>query len=161
MNGFQYPWPLEIIYDRGGELLGHEFKNSWIEDKYGTKNKPASPGNPQVNANIERIHQVLGNLVRTYNLQETYVDDADPFMGILDTAAFAVQSTYHNKKYKILGQLVFGRDMILTINHVADWRYICKCKQKQINKYINLENTTIINDKYRVGDKVTTNIRSA
>ena len=132
-----------------------------IEDKYGTKNKPASPGNPHLNATIYRIHQILGNLVRTYNLQETCVDDADPFMGILYTAVFAVQSTYHRKKDKSLGQLVFGIDMILPIDHVADWRKIWQRKQKQINKYINLENTTIINDKYRVGDKVTTNIRSA
>ena len=103
MDGVRYPWPLEIIYDRVGELLGHKFKDSLTEDKYGTKNKPASPGNPQVNETMERIHQVLGNLVRTCNLQETYVDDADPFMGILDTAAFAVQSTYHRKKDKIPG----------------------------------------------------------
>ena len=55
MAGVRYPWPLEIIYDRGGEFLGHEFKDSSIEDKYGTKNKPDSPGNIQVNATIERI----------------------------------------------------------------------------------------------------------
>ena len=97
-----------------------------IEDKYVNNNKPESPGNIQVNATIERIHQVLGNLVRTYNLQEIYVDDADPFMGILNRAAFTVQSTYHRKKGKSPGQLVFGRDMILPTNHVANWRYIRK-----------------------------------
>ena len=26
----QYPWPVEIKYDQGGELPGHEFKNSLI-----------------------------------------------------------------------------------------------------------------------------------
>ena len=83
-----------------------------------------------MNANIDRIYQLLGNLVHTYNLQETYVDDADPFMGILNAAAFAVQSTYHSTKYKSLGQLVFGIDMILPTNHIADWRYIRKRKQK-------------------------------
>ena len=103
MAGVRYTWPLEIIYDQGGEFLGNNFKNSLIEDKYGTRNKPAFPGNPQVNETIERIHQLLGNLVCTYILQETYVDDVGPFMGILDTAAFAVQSTYHRKKDKIPG----------------------------------------------------------
>ena len=120
-----------------------------IEDKYGTKNKPASPGNPQVNETMERIHQILGNLVRTYNLQETCVYDADPFMGILDTSAFAVQSTYHRAKDKSLGQSVFGRDMILTINHLADWRYIRQRKQTQINKDIAHENTPRIDHDYR------------
>ena len=160
MAGVWYPWPLEIIYDRGGEFLGHKFRNSLIEDKYGTKNNPASPGNPQVNVTIDRIHQVLGNLVHTYSLQETYVDDADPFMGILNTAAFAVRSTFHITKDKIPRQLVFGRDMILPINHITNWRYIQKRKQKKINKDVNRENTTRINYNYRVGDKVTTNIRS-
>ena len=47
------------------------------------------------------IHQVLGNLVHTYNLQVTYVDDADPWMGILEAAAFVVQNTYHRTKKKI------------------------------------------------------------
>ena len=62
------------------------------EQEYVIKTKPASPRNPQANETIDRIHQVLGNLVRTYNLQETYVDDADPQMGILAEASFAVHS---------------------------------------------------------------------
>ena len=161
MAGVRYPWTLEVIYDQGGEFLGHEFKNSLIEDKYGTKNKPDSFENPQVNATIDIIHQVLGNLVRTYNLQETYVDDVDPFMGILVAAAFAVQSTYHRAKGKILGQLVFGRDIILPNNHIADWGYICQNKQTQINKDVARENTTIIRYNYRIGDKFTKNVRSA
>ena len=39
---------------------------------------------------IEIIHQVLGNLVCKYNIQETYVDDAYPCMGILAESAFTV-----------------------------------------------------------------------
>ena len=80
---FQYPWPVEITFDQGGELLGNGFKSILIEQQYGIKTKPASPGNTQANTTIEIIHQVLGNIVRTYNLQEKYVDDADPWMGIL------------------------------------------------------------------------------
>ena len=99
----RYPWTVEITYDQGGEFLGHEFKNILIEDEYGINNKPASPGKPQENAIIEIIHQVLGNLLCTYNLQKIYVDDADPWMGILAAAAFAVQSRYHMMKDKSSG----------------------------------------------------------
>ena len=60
--------------------------------------KPASSGNPQEKVTIERIHQVLNNLVRSYNLQETYVDDPDPCIGILEVADFAVRSTYYWNK---------------------------------------------------------------
>ena len=51
--------------------------------------------------------------------------------------------------------------MILPINHVADWRYINQRKQTKIDKDVASENTTIIDHDYRVGDKVTTNMRSA
>ena len=86
-----YPRPAEIMYGRGGEFIGHKFKSILIEQVYGIKNKPVFPGNPQENITIEIIHPVLGNLLRTYNIQETYVDDADPWMGILAEAAFAIR----------------------------------------------------------------------
>ena len=81
------------MYDRGGEFLVHDIKNSLIENEYAINTKPDSTGNLQANAITERIHQVLGNLVHTYNIKETYVDDSDPWMGILATAVLAVRST--------------------------------------------------------------------
>ena len=96
----RYPWPVDIIYYQGGEFLGHEFKNILIENEYVIKTKPVSFGNPQANSTIERLHQVLSNFVCTYNLQETYEDDADPFLGISAAAAFAVRSTYQRTNEK-------------------------------------------------------------
>ena len=147
---------VEIMYDQGVEFLGHEFKNSLIENEYGIKTKSDSPGNPQSRAIIEILHQVLGDLVRTYNLQETYIDDVDPWMGILEAAAFAVSSTYHTNKCKSPSQLVFGQKMILPINHVADWRYIHQRKQAQIYKDVIRETTTAINHNYRAVGKLLT-----
>ena len=37
----QYLWPVEIMYDRGREFLGHEFKSNLIEQEYGINTKPA------------------------------------------------------------------------------------------------------------------------
>ena len=75
------------------------------------------------------MHRVLGNIVRSYNLQETCVDDYDAWMGILAASDFVAQITYHQTKQKSPGQLVFGLDMILTINHISNWRYIRQRKQ--------------------------------
>ena len=36
----------------------------------------------------------------TYNLEETYVDDAELWMGILSASSFEVCSTNHSVKYK-------------------------------------------------------------
>ena len=82
-------------------------------------------------------------------------------MGILAASDFAVRSTYHRTKEKIPGQLVFVRDMIPPINHVADWTYINQRKQTQINKDVNRGITTRIDHDYRVGDKIITRNRSA
>ena len=82
-------------------------------------------------------------------------------MGIPAAAAFTVGSMYHREKVKIPGQLFSDRDMILPINHIADWRYIRQRKHAQTNKDVNSKNTTRRDHDYRVGDKVTTNNRSA
>ena len=43
------------------------------------------------NAVWERIHQVLGNIVRTFNISaQTYVDEDEPWTGILAAAEFAI-----------------------------------------------------------------------
>ena len=68
---------------------------------------------------------------------------------------------YPSNKGKISGQIVFGRDMILPINHVAEWRYIRQRKQTQIDNDVIQENANIIDHYYRVGDKLMARINSA
>ena len=94
----RYPRPIEIMYDQGSEFIGHEFRKSLIEIEYGITEKPITSENPMSNAILERIHQVLGNLVRTFNIQQTYVDKNDPWTGILDEADFTIRSTTNKKK---------------------------------------------------------------
>ena len=72
---------------------------------------------------------MIENLVHTYNIQETYLDYVDQWMGILAEATFAVRITYHWTKQKSPGQFVFGGDTILPINIIADRRYIRQRKQ--------------------------------
>ena len=74
-------------------------------------------------------------LVHFYILQETYVGDADPWMGILAATDFTVQSMYHQTLKKMFGQLVFGGNMILPINHIANWIYILERNQIEIEKH--------------------------
>ena len=66
----RYPWSIQVSMDRGSEFIGHEFKTLLKED-YGIKNKLITVCNSQANSIIERIHQTLGNIIRTFKLQET------------------------------------------------------------------------------------------
>ena len=69
--------------------------------------------------------------------------------------------TYQRTKVKSPGQLVFGQDMILPINHVADWRYIRQHKQAQIDRDVICENTTRSHKNYRLEYKIMNRTKSA
>ncbi len=149
----RYPLPTQVICDRGSEFMGHDFVQMLTEE-YGIKRKPISVRNPQANAILERVHQTLGNMVRAFELEDHYLDEDDPWAGILNAAAFAIRSTYHTTLKASPGQLVFGRDMIFNIKHVANWHAIKERKQKIIQKNNENENSKRIRHEYKVGDKV-------
>jgi cleavage and polyadenylation specificity factor subunit 1 len=149
----RYPWPTQITYDRGSEFIGNNFQHM-IANDYGIKGKPITVRNPQANAIVERIHQVIANMIRTFELEENYLDEEDPWKGVLSATAFAVRSTYHTTLKKTPGQLVFGRDMIFNIQHVANWEYIRQNKQTLIDKNNKAENAKRVTHNYKVGDLV-------
>jgi hypothetical protein len=125
-----------------------------LKNDYGIKRKPITVRNPQANAIVERVHQVIGDIIRTFELQDNYLDEDNPWKGILNATAFAVRSTYHTTLQKTPGQLVFGRDMIFNVEHTANWEYIRQRKQKLIQKNNKNENAKRIPHAYQVGDKV-------
>ena len=51
-------------------------------------------------------------------------------------------------------QLVFGRNAIMNIKFLADWKYIQQRKQKIINQNNQKENSKRILYNYKIGDKV-------
>ena len=110
--------------------------------------------NPQANAIVERIHQVIGNIIQTFELENNYLDEENPWKGILSATAFAVRSTFHTTLQSTPGQLVFGRDMIFNIQHIANWEYIKQRKQKIINLNNIRENSKHKEHVYQVVDKV-------
>jgi hypothetical protein len=103
---------------------------------------------------VERVHQVIGNIIQTFELESNYMDEDDPWKGILSATAFAVRSTFHTSLQSTPGQLVFGRDMIFNIQHIANWEFIKQRKQKIINLNNNKENSKRVQHVYQVGDKV-------
>ena len=76
------------------------------------------------NTILERIHQVIGNLVRNFNIQQTYVDKNNHWMGILAAAAFGICFINNRQKRYSPGKLTFGSDMILRMKHRVDWELI-------------------------------------
>ena len=73
--------------------------------------------------------------MHTYNITETCVDEDDPWSGILAAAEFSIISTTNGLKVYSPGQLLFVRDMTISIKHKVYWEFICKWNHTQINKY--------------------------
>jgi hypothetical protein len=61
-----------------------------------SKEKWSQTWNLQANAIVEHVHQTLGNLIMSFQLQDKpYYDPDDPWGGILMAVAFVLRSTYH------------------------------------------------------------------
>jgi hypothetical protein len=135
----RYPWPTQVTFDRGSEFIGQRLSKN-DKGRLWSKGKTyITVRNPQANAIVERVHQVIGNIIRTFELENNYLNDNDPWKGILSATAFAVQSTFYTTLQNTPGQLVFGRDMILNVKHEANWEYICAEKQNKRIKNIKAE----------------------
>ena len=76
--------------------------------------------NPQANAIVERIHQTIGNIIHTFNIQQMDLDNDNPCEGIPSSTMFVIQSTVHATTQHTPSQWIFGRDAILNINQKAN-----------------------------------------
>ena len=132
-------WPTQVTFDRGSKFIREDFKHMILHD-YGMKQKPITVRNPQANAIVECIHQVIANIVQTFELKNNYLDIEDPWKGVLSATAFAMRSMYHTTLKKTPGQLVFGQDMVFPIKHVVNWEYIWNNKQCLKDKNNRAEN---------------------
>ena len=149
----RYPWPVEVINDRGNEFLAevHEM----LTNDYGCNVNKITTRNPQANAIVERVHQTIGNMIRTWFVDDDIeLDEKDPFSGMLTALSFATRATVHTTLNASPSQLVFGRDAMLNMEFHADWEYIRQRKQKRINKNNAEENAKRIPHTFHIGDKI-------
>ena len=148
--------PREIGFDNGGEFIA-EF--SELCDNMGLKQRPLSSWNPQSNAILERIHQVLADCLRSFNLDERTINDNDqdfdPFEEYLAAAAFSIRCSYHQTHDHSPSQLVFSRDMFMPVNAEIDWEKIRQRKQLKIQQSNIRENSKRILHTYEKGDMIT------
>jgi hypothetical protein len=117
----RYPQCHYLIYNNGSEFKLY-FK--YLCESYGIKRKPTRTKNPRANGIMERVHQVLGQMLHTAEIDmanPVTLDDVDVF---LDNTAWAIHSTYHMVLKASPGAAIFGRDMFFDIQSMADWHKI-------------------------------------
>jgi transposase InsO family protein len=98
-----------------------------IKEDYGIKPKTITVRNPRANASVERVHQVIGNIIRTFELETSYMDDSDPWKGVLSATALAVRSTFHTTLRK------------KPWSKKTNWEFIREKKQTLIETNMNLK----------------------
>ena len=140
--------------DRGREFAA-EVKDS-LQNDYGAKRKLITTRNPQANAMVERVHQVVQNMICTSGMEDgtgVAYDDYG-FTGILASVRRDVNSTVSTTTHATPTQLVFGRDALLNVSFQADWDYIRQRKQKRIIQNNAAENMLRKEHTYSEGDRV-------
>jgi len=91
-----------------------------IEDDYGITRRGTTLRNPQANSILERVHQILGNIIRTFEVHNSDMTTETPWDGILSAAMFALRATDHTTLQMAPLQVVFNRDAILNMKVQVD-----------------------------------------
>ena len=148
----RYPRPQFMGFDNG-----KEFKAVFAEmrENYGMTKKLSTKYNPQSNGIVERVHQVLNDMLRTFELEAQQLESSDPWTRFLSATAFAIRSTYHTTLEATPAQLVFGRDMLLPVKFEANWAQIKMKRQQEMLRNNQRENKSRVPHEYKVGDLVT------
>jgi hypothetical protein len=69
---------------------------------------------------VERLHQTLGNMIRTYKLENFEFDYNDPWSQILANCTWAIRSTANSILDATPAQIVFGRNMLFELSFTAN-----------------------------------------
>jgi hypothetical protein len=126
----RYPWCGYLIYDNESELKLH-FK--YLCESYGITRKPTTVKNPRANGILERVHQVLGQMLCTAELDMANSVTPDEVNVFLDNVAWAIRLTYHTVLKASPGTAIFGHDILFDIPFVADWHKIGERRQSLTN----------------------------
>ena len=147
----RYPRCQYIIYDNGSKFKLH-FEA--LCDSYGIKRKPTSVKNPQANAILERLHQVITAMLRTTELDMADTVATSDINAFLTASSWAICSTYHTVLKASPGAAIFCQDMLFDIPFLADWKKIGDHRQRQTDLDTERENHSCLDWDYKVGDKV-------
>jgi transposase InsO family protein len=151
----RYPWPKRCVHDNGGEFIGFEFQ--MMLQNAGILDRPTTSRNPQANAICERMHQTIGNVLRTLLHGHPTTEEQLPAIvdNALATAMHTTRSTASRSiGYQSPGAIAFHRDMFLNVPFLADLQAICERRQLLIDENLRRQNARRRHYDYRIGEQV-------
>ena len=135
---------------------GSEFKQDFTHFLEDLKIKPVltSVKNPQANAAVEQVHQLILNMLVTKYLDNKDFDYIDPWGETLESIAWKVRDSYHRTIMTTAGKYFFGRDMLFNLASAVDWRVSTAPKQSQVDIDNVIENAQQGTHDYAIGNQV-------
>ena len=118
------------MYDNGSEFE-RDF-NPLLQD-FDFKPVLTSVKKPRANAPVQKLHQVILNILATKDLDNKVFDYIDKWGETLATISLVIRYSYHRTIIATPGQSIFGRDMLFNLTPVVDWRVVTAVKQRQVN----------------------------
>ena len=151
----RYPKPVRIIYDQGTEYRNIDFESFLVSQ--GITGCPSTVKNPQSNAILERVHDVMKTSLRTecHTNPPTNVTEANAIVDrVLASAQYAVRVCV-NKTFGVSpGTIVFQRDMLLPIPIVVNLQQLRHKRQVLIDQNNLRENRRRRSHDYTIGDQI-------
>ena len=89
----RYPRPNEVVFDNGSEFKMHFMR---LLKDFDIKPRPTTVENPQGNSPVERIHQVIHDMIKTKELDKLVFYYIDPWGEVLSSVAWAIRASYHS-----------------------------------------------------------------
>ena len=151
----RYPRPNRCIHDNGKEFIGAPFIAMLARN--GIEDVPTTVKNPQANSICERMHQTVGNCLRT-NLHTNPPLNVPHAHNIIDSAlasaSYSLRSSVHRTLRVSPGALTVGRDMFLDIPIISDIEQIRQRRQAIIDQNTLRNNRGRRTFDYTVGQQV-------
>ena len=134
----RYPRPNRCVHDNGGEFIGWKFQE--LLSQYGIKDVPTTVKNPQSNAICERMHQTIGNTLRTvvFTNPPNNAEEANQLIdNALATAMHATRCSVNATLQNSPGSIVFNRDMFIDVPLIADLVTIQNRRQALVDEKVS------------------------
>ena len=137
--------------------MGQEFQLKL--QQHGVLDASATSKNPTANAICERMHQTVGNILRT-KFNSTHA--IPNFQTAAQAVEHALAACNHAMRCAVSqalnnhtpGEVVFGRDMLLNIPIIVDLLRLQEGRQMRINKNLRRQNAKRKEYDYRIGGQV-------
>jgi transposase InsO family protein len=151
----RYPWPEACIHDNGGEFSGLPFQQ--LLQQCAIRSRATTSRNPQANAICERMHQTVGNILRTLLHGEPVTAQTAPEIvdNALATAMHALRtSVSRSLDYHSPGEIAFNRHMLLNIPILADLQALHSKRTTLVQRNLAVANRRRIRYDYQPGQRV-------